>query len=703
MEEKRYEMDLAGRKLTVSIGKLANLANGSVLITYGDTVVLVTACVSKEPREGIDFFPLSVEYEERLYSVGKIPGGFIKREGKPTEKAILTSRLIDRPIRPLFPHGFRNDVQVITTVLSVDPDSQPEVAAMIGSSVALSISDIPFMGPTGSVVVGLIDGKYVINPTFEQREKSTMHLTVSGTKDAIMMVEAGAKEVPEDIILGAILTGHEEIKKIVEFQEKIVEDIGKPKIEFTVFKASEEIEAKGREYATDKIKEALISEDKQKRIENLDKVNEEVIEAFITDYPDNEKDIDDVLYDITKEQMRKMVLESNYRIDGRALDEIRPISCEVGILPRTHGSGLFTRGQTQVLTVTTLGALGDGQMLEGLEDEESKRYMHHYNFPPFSVGDTKPLRGPGRREIGHGALAERALEPVIPTEDEFPYTIRLVSEVLSSNGSTSQASVCGSTLSLMDAGVPIKAPVAGIAMGLIKEGDKVAILTDIQGIEDFLGDMDFKVAGTEKGINAIQMDIKIHGIGKEILEKALEQARKGRLFILGKMLACIDKPRANLSKYAPKILTTVIDTDKIRDVIGSGGKTINKIIEETKTKIDIEEDGRVYVSSPDIEACKNAIKMIEGIVKEIKVGEMYLGRVTRIMNFGAFVEIAPGKEGLVHISKLSNKHVKAVEDVVSVSDKIMVKVTDIDRQGRINLSRKDALAEEKTENKNINQ
>lgn len=699
MEEKIYEMELAGRKLSVSLGKVAQLANGSAIVRYGDTVVLVTACASKEPRQDVDFFPLSVEYEERLYSIGKIPGGFIKREGKPSDKAILTARLIDRPIRPLFPHGFRNDVQVIVTVLSVDPDNQPEIAAMIGSSIALSISDIPFDGPTGSVVVGLVDGKFVLNPVLSEREKSTLHLTVSGTKDAIMMVEAGGNEIPEDVMLDAIMFAHEEIKKIVEFQEKIIAEVGKPKMEYTVFTPDEQVEKEVREYATEKIREALLSDDKQKRTENLDKVNEEVMQLFLEKYPEKQQDIDEVLYNITKEQMRKMVIEDGYRVDGRALDEIRPISCEVGLLPRTHGSALFTRGQTQVLTVATLGAMGDIQILDGLGDEEFKRYMHHYNFPPYSVGETRPLRGPGRREIGHGALAERALEPVIPSEDEFPYTIRLVSEVLSSNGSTSQASVCGSTLALMDAGVPIKAPVAGVAMGLIKEGDRVAILTDIQGIEDFLGDMDFKVAGTEKGITAIQMDIKIHGIGRDILQKALEQARKGRLFILEKMLQVISKPRENISPYAPKILTTVVDVDKIRDIIGAGGKTINKIIDETHTKIDIEEDGRIYVSASDIESCKMAIRMIESIAKDVQVGTTYLGKVTRIMPFGAFVEIAPGKEGLVHITKLAKNRVKSVEDVVSVGDKILVKVTDIDKQGRINLSRKDALEDHTTEEK----
>lgn len=695
-----FELELGGRTLSIETGRVAQLADAAVLVRYGDTVVLVTACASDEPKEGIDFFPLSVDYEERLYAVGKIPGGFIKREGRPTEKAILSARLIDRPIRPLFPHGYRNDVQVIATVLSVDQDNLPEIAAMIGSSAALSISSIPFMGPTGSVLVGRVDGKFILNPNSEEREKSDLHLVVSGTKDAVMMVEAGAKEVPEDVMLEAIMFGHEHIKKIVAFIEEIVTKVGKEKKEYVVFKVDEEIEKAVREYATQKTIEAIRTVDKLERQAKIDAVKVETLEHFAEIFPEKEKEIDEVLYDILKEQVRKLITEEGIRPDDRKLDEIRPITCEVGVLPRVHGSGLFTRGQTQVLTVATLGALGDVQILDGLTDEETKRYMHHYNFPPYSVGETRFLRGPGRREIGHGALAERALEPMIPSEEEFPYTIRLVSEVLSSNGSTSQASVCGSTLALMDAGVPIKAPVAGVAMGLMKENDKVAILTDIQGMEDFLGDMDFKVAGTSKGITAIQMDIKIPGIDRPILEKALEQARVGRLFILEKMLSVISEPRKQLSPYAPKIITTRIDPDKIRDVIGPGGKTINKIIAETGVKIDIEDDGRVYIAAVNQANGEKALKMIEGLTREVKEGEIYLGKVARITTFGAFVEILPGKEGLVHISKLDTKRVEKVEDVVNVGDEILVKVTEIDKQGRINLSRKHAITDTAAEDKN---
>ncbi|KGG80854.1 hypothetical protein Y919_04100 [Caloranaerobacter azorensis H53214] len=694
MEERVFEYTLAGRKLSVSIGKVAEQANGACLVRYGDTVVLVTAVASKEPREGIDFFPLSVDFEERLYAVGKIPGGFIKREGKPSEKAILTSRLIDRPIRPLFPKGYRNDVQVIATVLSVDQDCTPDIVAMIGSSIALSVSDIPFNGPTGSVSVGLINGEFIINPTSEQREKSIMNLIVSGTKEAVMMVEAGAKEVPEDVMLDAIMLAHEEIKKICEFIDNIVAEVGKEKQEVILYKVDETIEKEVREYATEKMIEAIQTVDKQERLENMDKVSQETMNYFLEKYPDNQKDIEETIYNITKEQVRKLILEKGIRPDNRKVDEIRPISCEVGLLPRTHGSGLFTRGQTQVLTIATLGAPGDVQILDGLTDEESKRYMHHYNFPPYSVGETRFLRGPGRREIGHGALAERALEPVIPSEEEFPYTIRLVSEVLSSNGSTSQASVCGSTLALLDAGVPIKKPVAGIAMGLIKSEEKVVILTDIQGLEDFLGDMDFKVAGTRDGITAIQMDIKIPGIGREILKEALERAKQGRFYILEKMNQVISEPRKELSPYAPRILTINVNPDKIREIIGPGGKMINKIIEETGVKIDIEDNGKVMVASADVEKGKKAIKMIEDIVREVNIGEIYLGKVIRIAPFGAFVEIWPGKEGLVHISNIAKQRVDKVEDVLSVGDEILVKVIDIDKQGRINLSRKDALPNE---------
>lgn len=700
--ERTFEYELDKRKLTVNIGKVAEQANGSCLIRYGDTVLLVTACSSKEPREGVDFFPLSVDYEEKLYSVGKIPGGFIKREGKPSEKAILTSRLIDRPIRPLFPKGYRNDVQVIATVLSVDQDCSPDIVAMIGSSVALSISDIPFQGPTGSVAVGLIDGKFILNPTSAEREKSDLSLIVSGTKDAVMMVEAGANEVPEDLMLEGILFAHEYIKEICNFIESIQKEVGKEKQEYEVFKPDELIEKEVKEYATDKLREAIHTVDKQGRDENIDKCKEEVMEYFLEKYPENEEDIDGSLYDIIKEEVRSMILNDGIRPDNRKVDEIRPITCEVGILPRTHGSGLFTRGQTQVLTITTLGASEDVQIIDGLGKEESKRYMHHYNFPPYSTGETRVMRGPGRREIGHGALAERALEPVIPSEENFPYTIRLVSEVLSSNGSTSQASVCGSTLSLLDAGVPIKAPVAGVAMGLMKSEDKVVILTDIQGMEDFLGDMDFKVAGTEKGITAIQMDIKIAGIGRNILKEALERARIGRLFILNKMREAISSPRKELSPYAPRIFSMNVNPDKIRDIIGPGGKVINKIIDETGVKIDIDESGKVVIAAENIENGKKAVNLIEKIIKDVEVGEIYLGKVTRIVNFGAFVEILNGKEGLVHISNIARERINKVEDVLSVGDEILVKVMEIDSQGRINLSRKAALPPEDKESEKSN-
>jgi polyribonucleotide nucleotidyltransferase len=686
-----FRTEVAGRELTIETGKYAKQANGAVTVRYGDTMVITTATMSKEPREGIDFFPLTVDYEERLYAAGKIPGGFIKREGRPSEKAILASRLTDRPIRPLFPDGFRNDVQIVTTVLSVDQDNSPEICSIIGASAALSISEIPFGGPIAAVIVGLVDGKIVVNPTTGQAERSQMHLTVAGTKDAVMMVEAGAKEVPEDVILEAIMVGHEEIKKIVALQEEMVAKVGKPKVEVNLYKVNEEIDRAVRDFVTDKMAQAIANPDKLSREEDMDRVKAETIEHFSAIFPDNLKDIGVVIQKVTKEIVRKNIINNGIRPDGRGVEEIRPIWCEVGILPRTHGSGVFTRGQTQVLTVVTLGALEDVQILDGLGLEESKRYMHHYNFPAFSVGEVRPSRGPGRREIGHGALAERALEPMIPPETEFPYAIRLVSEVLESNGSTSMASVCGSTLSLMDAGVPIKAPVAGVAMGLVKEQDQVVVLTDIQGIEDALGDMDFKVAGTKEGITALQMDIKIAGLSREILEKALEQAKRGRMFIMEKMLAVIDKPRPDLSPYAPRIFTMEIDPDKIRDVIGPGGKTIRKIIEETGVKIDIEDDGKIYICAVDQEAAKGAIRRIERLTKEVEVGESYLGKVTRIMNFGAFVEILPGKEGLVHISQLAHERVAKVEDVVHVGDEIIVKVTEIDNQGRINLSCKAAL------------
>ena len=692
--EKKFQYDLDGKELIVTTGKLAEQAGGSCLIQYGDTVVLTNATASKSPREGIDFFPLSCDYEEKLYAVGKFPGGFIKREGRPSEKAVLTSRLIDRPLRPLFPEGYRNDVQVIATVLSVDHDYSPEIVAMIGSSIALSISDIPFDGPTASVNIGLIDGKYIINPTSDERELSEIDLIVSGTKEAIMMVEAGSKEVTEEVMLEAILFAHNEISNICEFIEVISKEVGKTKREFDVFKPNEELEKKIIEFGKDKLTSAINTFEKLERQDNIENVSNEIKEIFLEDYPELSKDINQIIENIIKSEVRRLIAEEGIRPDSRKPDEIRPITSEVGLLPRTHGSGLFTRGQTQVLTVATLGVAGDAQTIDGLGEEVSKRYMHHYNFPPFSVGDTRPVRGPGRREIGHGALAERALLPVIPSQEDFPYTIRLVSEVLSSNGSSSQASVCGSTLALLDAGVPIKSPVAGIAMGMIKEGEKFAILSDIQGMEDHLGDMDFKIAGTREGITAIQMDIKISGIAKPILEEALEKARIGRLHILDKMAEAISIPREELSNYAPRIYTMQVDPDKIRDIIGPGGKIINKIIEETGVKIDIEDTGKIFIAAVSPEGGEKAIKIISDIVKEIEEGEVYLGKVTRIMTFGAFVEILNGKEGLVHISNIAKERVNKVEDVLSVGDEVLVKVMEIDKQGRINLSRKAMLPEE---------
>ncbi|SDK47288.1 polyribonucleotide nucleotidyltransferase [Natronincola ferrireducens] len=694
-----FKTEIAGKSFEVEIGKLAQLSNGSCLVKYGQTTVLVNACASQAPREGIDFFPLSVDYEERLYAAGKIPGGFIKREGRPSEKAVLTSRLIDRPIRPLFPKGYRNEVQVIATVLSVDQDHSSDIVAMIGSSIALSISDIPFYGPTGSVRVGMIDGKYIINPTSKEREISDLDLVVSGAKDAVMMIEAGANELTEKQMLDAITFGHEEIKKIISFIEEIVAEVGKSKQEVVLFEVDKELDKEVREYATAKILDAIKTVDKTERNEKIDNVKAETIEYFSDKYEENLKDIKEVLAAIVKEQFRNMIIHEGKRPDDRGLEEIRPITCEVGLLPKTHGSGLFTRGQTQVLNVATLGALGEVQILDGLGEEESKRYMHHYNFPPYSVGEVRFLRGPGRREIGHGALAERALEPMIPSKDDFPYTIRLVSEVLGSNGSSSMASVCGSTLSLLDAGVPIKSMVAGIAMGLVKENDKVAILSDILGMEDFLGDMDFKVAGTEKGITAIQMDIKIRGIDKEITQRALEQARVGRLHIMEKMKEVIDEPRPDLSPYAPRILTMKINPDKIREVIGTGGKTINKIIEETGVKIDIENDGTIYIAAENKETGEKVVNIIENIVKEPEVGEIYKGKVVKIMNFGAFVEILPGKEGLVHISNLAHERVNKVEDVLAVGQEIDVKVMEIDPQGKVNLSHKALLPKPITKDK----
>jgi len=683
-----FEMQLGGRTLTVETGKLAQMANGACTLRYGDTVLLVTATNSAKPKEGIDFFPLSVDFEEKLYSAGKIPGSFIRREGKPSEKAILTSRLIDRPIRPLFPKGYRNDVQVVATVLSVDIDHNPDTIAMIGSSVALSISSIPFNGPTGSVSVGLVDDQFIINPTFEQREKSDMYLVVSGTKDAIMMVEAGSNEVSEEVMLNAILFAHEEIKKICDFVQTIANEIGKEKDEYYVFKPLEEVEAAVTEFASQKMKAAIKTVDKQERQENMEKVKDETMAHFEEIFPENMKDVDEVIYSITKKEVRNMIVKDKVRPDNRAQEEIRPIWCEAGVLPRTHGSAIFTRGQTQVLSVATLAGLSEAQTIDGLDEEEERRYMHHYNFPAFSVGEARASRGPGRREIGHGALAQRAIEPLLPSEEEFPYTIRVVSEVMSSNGSTSQASVCGSTLCLLDAGVPMKDMVAGIAMGLIKDEEDVVILSDIQGMEDFLGDMDFKVAGTEKGITAIQMDIKISGIDEDILKRALAQAREGRLHILGEMRKVIDKPRESLSPYAPMIINMMINPDKIREVIGTGGKVINKIIDETGVKIDIDNDGKVSILSNDQEMCMKAKAIIEGIVAEPEVGKTYSGKITKIMQFGAFVEILPGKEGLLHISQMDKQRVAKVEDLFKEGDSLEVKLTEIDSQGRLNLSRK---------------
>ncbi len=693
MNKKMYEQDLGGRKLQIETGELAKQANGSVLVRYGDTAVLVAVTASKEPKD-LDFFPLTVNYEEKLYAVGKIPGGFIKREGRPSEKAILAARLIDRPIRPLFPDGFRNDVQIYAVVMSADPNCASEIAAMIGTSMALSISDIPFMGPIAGVIVGRVDGNFVVNPSVEDMAQSDIHLTVAGTKEAINMVEAGANEVPEEVMLEAIMYGHERIKEIIAFQEKVIEEIGKEKVEVALHTIDQALEQVVSEFAKDRLVEAVQIEEKHERQDAIDSISAETVEHFSKEYPEQIAMIKEILHHIVKEEVRHLILFDGKRPDGRGLDEIRSLSSDIGLLPRTHGSGLFTRGQTQALTICTLGALGDVQILDGIGLEESKRFMHHYNFPPYSVGEARPMRGPGRREIGHGALGERALEPIIPDEDVFPYTIRLVSEVLESNGSSSQASICASTLALMHAGVPIKAPVAGIAMGLVKEGDKVAVLTDIQGMEDHLGDMDFKVAGTSKGVTALQMDIKISGINREILETALEQAKAGRMFILDSMLATISEPNKELSLHAPKITTMKINPEKIRDVIGPSGRVINKIIEETGVKIDIEQDGRIFIASIDIESNRKAKKIIEDLVKEVEVGETYLGTVKRIEKFGAFVEILQGKEGLVHISQLDVKRVEKVEDVLSLGDSIMVKVTEIDNQGRINLSRKAILKEQ---------
>lgn len=691
-----FSINWAGRKLSVEIGQLAKQANGAALIRYGDTAVLSTATASKEPKP-LDFFPLTVNYEERQYAVGKIPGGFIKREGRPSEKAVLASRLIDRPIRPLFADGFRNDVQVVSIVMSVDQDCSSEMAAMFGSSLALSISDIPFEGPIAGVVVGRVNNEFVLNPSVDEAEKSDMHLTVAGTKDAINMVEARADEIPEDIMLEAIMFGHEEIKRLIAFQEEIVAAVGKDKSEVKLFELDKQLEADIREFCETEMIQAIQVQEKHSREDAIKAVKTKVLEKYVAEEADQDdlKQVKQILDKIVKGEVRRLITVEKVRPDGRKEDEIRPLSSEIGILPRTHGSGLFTRGQTQALSICTLGALGDVQILDGLGIEEEKRFMHHYNFPNFSVGETGPIRGPGRREIGHGALGERALEPILPSEKDFPYTIRLVSEVLESNGSTSQASICASTLAMMDAGVPIKAPVAGIAMGLVKSGEHYTILTDIQGMEDHLGDMDFKVAGTAQGVTALQMDIKIEGLSRKILDEALQQAKKGRMHILESMMSTISQPKTVLSQYAPKILMMSINPDKIRDVIGPSGKQINKIIEETGVKIDIEQDGTVFISSINEEMNQKAKKIIEDIVREVEVGQMYLGKVKRIEKFGAFVEIFSGKDGLVHISEIAEERVGKVEDVLAIGDELLVKVTEIDKQGRVNLSRKAVLKEQR--------
>lgn len=692
-----FKTALGGRLLQFEIGKVCEQANGQVTVRYGETVVNCTATASKEPRQDIDFFPLSCDYEEKMYSVGKIPGGYIKREGKPGEKAILTSRLIDRPLRPLFPKGFRNDVVVVASAWSVDHDCSPEIAAMLGSSVALATSDIPWDGPTAAVVVGRVEGELIINPTYEQRMASDINLTVSGTKEAIMMVEAGANEVPEMEMLDAIMFGHEEIKKLCEFIEEIVAEVGKEKMEYKVFKATEEIDAAVREFATEKMITAIKTVEKQERMANMDAVEKETKEHFAEIFPEGEKDVAEVLYNIKKENVRAMILDDGIRPDNRKLTEIRPLWSETGLLPRAHGSGLFKRGQTQVLSVATLAPENEAQNLDSIDiDRTTKRYMHQYNFPGYCTGEAKTSRGPGRREIGHGALAERALLPVIPSEEEFPYAIRVVSEVLSSNGSSSMASTCGSCLALMDAGVPIKKPVSGIAMGLIEgineDGtSRYAILSDIQGMEDFLGDMDFKVTGTPDGVTALQMDIKVHGLSREILEQALNQAKEGRAHILENMLEELPEPRKELSPYAPRVIFMRVDPDKVRLVIGPGGKTVNRIVEETGVKIDISDDdvGKICIYSEDMAGAEAAKREIELITKDVEVGEVYTGTVKRIMNFGAFIEILPGKEGLLHISKMANHRVEKVEDVMNIGDKVEVKVTEIDNQNRINLVRKD--------------
>lgn len=689
-----FKTAVGGRLLEFELGKICEQANGQVMVKYGESVVSVTVCASKEAREDIDFLPLSCDYEEKMYASGKIPGGFIRREGRPSEKAILSSRLMDRPLRPLFPKGYHNDVVVVATVMSVDLDCETDIMAMVGASVAIATSDIPWEGPIAAVRVGRVDGRFIINPTLEQREQSDINLTVAGTKDAIMMVEAGADEVSEEVMLDAIFFGHEEIKKLVEFIDEIVAEVGKPKKELVIKQIPEDIDAAVRAYATGRMQEAIHTFDKLERLDNMDAVEVETKEHFAEIYPDNEKDIAAVLYNITKESVRNMILDEGIRPDNRKTTEIRPVWCETGLLPRVHGSGLFTRGQTQVMSTCTLAPSSEAQMIDGITEQTEKRYMHHYNFPGYCTGEAKSPRSPGRREIGHGALAERALLPVIPPVEEFPYALRVVSDVLSSNGSSSMGSTCGSTLALMDAGVPIKRPVSGIAMGLISRTEedgsqKIAVLSDIQGMEDFLGDMDFKVTGTEVGVTAIQMDIKIHGLSREILEKALAQAKEGRAHILDVMLEEIPEPRKEMSKYAPRSINMMIDPDKIRIVIGPGGKTINRIIDETGVKIDIAEDasGLISIYSSDMAGAEAAKREIELLTKDAEVGQTYEGKVTKIMSFGAFIEILPGKEGLLHISKMADHRVEKVEDVMNVGDEVKVRVYEIDKQNRINLER----------------
>ena len=689
-----FKTAIGGRLLQLEIGKVCEQANGQVMVRYGDSVVNCTVCASPEPRQDADFLPLSCDYEEKMYAIGKIPGGFIKREGRPSERAILCSRLMDRPLRPLFPKGYYHDVVVVATVMSVDPDCETDIMAMIGSSVALAISDIPWDGPTGSVRVGRVDGEFVINPTLAEREESDINLTVAGTKEAIMMVEAGAKEVPEEVMLDAIFYGHEEIKKIVEFIDEVVAEVGKEKKQEELYKVPEEIDQAVREFATEKMKVAVRNSDKMTRLANMDAVEVETQEHFAEEFPENEKDIAAVLYNITKESVRTSILDDGVRPDDRKLDEVRPVLCETGLLPRVHGSGLFKRGQTQVMSSVALAPLSEKQRIDGLTEQTEKRYIHHYNFPGYCTGEAKAPRSPGRREIGHGALAERALLPVIPSEDEFPYAIRVVSDVLSSNGSSSMASTCGSCLALMDAGVPIKRPVSGIAMGLIERveedgSSKFAILSDIQGMEDFLGDMDFKVTGTTEGVTAMQMDIKVHGLSRDILQKALKQAHEGRMHIMDIMLEEIPEPRPELSKWAPRCIAMRIDPDKVRIVIGPGGKTINKIIEDTGVDIDISEDdlGLVTIYAVDMDSAAEAKRQIELITAEVEVGKTYVGEVKRIMNFGAFIEVLPGKEGLLHISKMAKHRIGKVEDVMNIGDKVEVKVSEIDSQDRINLER----------------